>query len=438
MDPKFLRPMTCAAALLLLNAQVAYPQTAPVPVAAPAAAPTDQQTKIFKQEQLDQITAPIALYPDDLLAQIMMAASYPIEIVQADRWVRNPENAKLKGDELVRALENQTWDPSVKSLVPFPQVLQMMSENLDWTQKLGDAVLAQQADVMASVQRLRKAADTAGTLKTTEQQTVRTEGETIVIQPSNPQTVYVPVYNPQVVYGTWPYPSYPPPYYPPPPAYYPPAYYPYGGAVAFAAGVAVGAAIWGWGHCNWGGNNIYINNNQFHNINRTNINAGRATQLSGGSGNWQHDPGHRGGVAYRDPQSRQNFQRASTLPASSRQNFRGFEGGSRAGAGTGVRPSQGALGGTGATRPGAGASRPAPGVGPSGPRPSGGPAAATRPAATTRPSAPAFSGMSSGHAANFQASRGQASRSSMSASGGGSFRGAAPSGGGLRRGGGRR
>jgi hypothetical protein len=437
----------------VFNAQVACPQTAAPPAAAPAAATADEQSPVFKEEQLDQILAPIALYPDQLLAQILMAASYPLEIVQAERWVRKPENAKLKGDQLASALEKQTWDPSVKSLVPFRQVLEMMSENLDWTQKLGDAVLAQQRDVMASVQRLRKAAQSAGNLKTTEQQTVKTEDTAIIIEPANPQIVYVPAYDTQVVYGTWPYPSYPPTYYPPPPAYYPYyggyPYYPFGGALAFAAGIAIVGSIWGWGNCNWGGGGVYVDHRQYNNINRSNINAGRASQLPAGTGKWRHDPGHRGGVAYRDRGSRQNFQRASQLPANSRQNFRGFDNGGRPGAGN--RPGQG---GPSGSRPGggggAGVNRPSTlpsrggGIGAS--RPSvGGGAAATRPA--TRPTAPAFSGMGSGSSANFQADRGRASRGSMSAprSGGyasgasvGGGRGGGGFGGGGGRGGGRR
>ena len=340
MDAKQIRPISCATTLIFLLIQAAHPQTAAPPPAAPspaapstaaapppAAAPTDQpETPVFKKEQIDQLLAPIALYPDDLIALVLMAATYPTEIVMADRWVRKPENAKLKGDQLAAELDKQTWDPSVKSLVPFPQVLEMMSEQLDWTQKLGDAMLAQQKDVLDAVQRLRKSAESAGTLQTTPQQTVTNEGDTIIIQPSNPQTVYVPTYNPQTAYGTWPYPSYPPPYYPPPPAYYPA--YPYGGALltglAFGVGVGIIANNWGWGNCNWGGGSVNIDNSRYNNINRNNINAGRAQQLQAGSGNWRHDPSHRGGTAYRDRGSQQKFQRASTRPAGGRQDFNGF------------------------------------------------------------------------------------------------------------------
>ena len=203
--------------------------------------------KPFKQEELDQLVAPIALYPDSLLAQVFMASTYPLEVVLAGRWVK--ANQKLKGDALTAALEKEDWDPSVKSLVNFPQVLDMMNEKLDWTQKLGDAFLAQEKDVMDTVQKLRLKAYGEGNLKTSEQQKVVVEEETktIIIEPANPQVVYVPTYNPTVVYGAWPYPSYPPYYY------YPPGYVPGAALFSFGVGVAMGAA-WGyaWGGCGWG------------------------------------------------------------------------------------------------------------------------------------------------------------------------------------------
>ncbi|MFZ0611979.1 MAG: DUF3300 domain-containing protein, partial [Desulfobacterales bacterium] len=148
--------------------------------------------KTFKQEELDQLLAPIALYPDSLLAQILMASTYPLEVVQAGKWTK--ANQTLKGDALTAALEKENWDPSVKSLVNFPQVLDLMNEKLDWTQKLGDAFLAQQKDVMATVQKLRAKAEEQGNLKSSEQQKVIVEKatQTIVIEPANPQVVYVP------------------------------------------------------------------------------------------------------------------------------------------------------------------------------------------------------------------------------------------------------
>jgi hypothetical protein len=153
--------------------------------------------KVFKAEELEQILAPIALYPDSLLTQIMMGSTYPLEIVQADRWAK--QNKDMKGDTLAKALEAQPWDPSVKSLVNFPQVLAMMSEKLDWTQKLGDAFLAQQKDVMGTVQKLRAKAQASGNLKTTKEQVVKVEQQVIIIEPASPQIIYVPTYNPTVV-----------------------------------------------------------------------------------------------------------------------------------------------------------------------------------------------------------------------------------------------
>ncbi|HMF50189.1 MAG TPA: DUF3300 domain-containing protein, partial [Candidatus Saccharimonadales bacterium] len=189
------------------------------------------QAPVFKQEELDQVLAPIALYPDALVSQILIASTYPLEIVQADRFAK--QNASLKGDALTKALEAQTWDPSVKSLVNFPQIVTMMSEKLDWTQKLGDAFLGQQKEVMDTVQSLRAKAQAAGNLKTTKEQTVIVEQKIIRIEPASPQVIYVPAYNPTVVYGAWPYPAYPP-------YYYPPGYVAARSAFWFAAGVGLG------------------------------------------------------------------------------------------------------------------------------------------------------------------------------------------------------
>jgi hypothetical protein len=231
----------------------------------------------FKQEELDQMLAPIALYPDSLLTQILMASTYPLEVVQADRWAK--QNKDMKGDALAKALEKQPWDPSVKSLVNFPQVLQMMSEKIDMTQKLGDAFLGQQKDVMATIQTLRAKAQAAGNLKTTKEQVVKVEKEVIIIESPSPTVIYVPAYNPTVVYGAWAYPAYPP--YP----YYPPGY---AAGAAFVTGVAVGAA-WGyaWGHSDWHGGSVNVNYNQNVNINN-NINRGKyATQYPSGQGQWK-------------------------------------------------------------------------------------------------------------------------------------------------------
>lgn len=336
MRSRTVRLMSCIAVALLLAPENGLPQ------GTATSQPAGQVAPVFKAEELDQILAPIALYPDDLLAQVLMASTYPLEIVQAERWAADPKNAALKGEQLTNALASQPWDPSVKSLVPFPQVLQMMSKQLDWTQKLGDAFLAQQQDVMAAVQRLRRKAQAADTLKTTEQQVVKTDpqSQTIVIQPANPQVVYVPAYNPTVVYGTWPYPAYPPYYYPPP------AYYP-GQALltgmAFAAGVAVVGSLWGWGSCNWGYGNVNVNVNRYNNINANNIRAGRATTLPANSTGWRHDPSHRKGVAYRDTGTRQKYLGQRATPSAAARDFRGF--GNQGGSALGQRGAGQTLGG---------------------------------------------------------------------------------------------
>ena len=299
---------------------------------------------VFKQEELDQLAAPIALYPDSLVAQILMASTYPLEVVQADRFAK--QNASLKGDALTKALEAQSWDPSVKSMVNFPQVLTMMSEKLDWTQKLGDAFLADQKKVMDTIQSLRAKAQAAGNLKTTKEQTVIVEEKIIKIEPASPQVVYVPSYNPTVVYGAWPYPAYPPYYY------YPPGYVATS-MFAFGAGVAMGAA-WGyaWGNCNWGGGDVDVDVNRNTNINN-NINRDQAKQNlqdrgqvnQKGQGKWQHNPEHRKGVSYRDQGTAQKFNRASTNDAiKSREQFRGR---SEAGGGPGDRGGAGDRGGPG-------------------------------------------------------------------------------------------
>ena len=203
----------------------------------------------LKKEELDQLLAPVALYPDDLLTNVLMASTYPLDVVAADRWRREPANAKLKGDALTKTLEAKDWDPSVKALVQFPDVLKSMSEKLDWTQKLGDAFLAQQSEVMDEIQFLRAKADEAGHLKSTKQQKVVKETGSAaqpvyIIEPATPETIYVPVYQPAVVYGPWWYPAYPPYYWGYPGAAYVNGFF-------WGAGVAVATGIWGWNHCDW-------------------------------------------------------------------------------------------------------------------------------------------------------------------------------------------
>lgn len=274
----------------------------------PVAAQDAQQPAPFTKEEIEQLVAPIALYPDALVAQILMATTYPLEVVSAARWVK--ENPGVKDKALEDALQKQSWDPSVKSLAAFPQVLAMLNEKLDMTQKLGDAFLGQQKDVLDAVQRLRSKANAQGNLKSSKEQTVSTEqeaGTTVIkIEPANPEVVYVPTYNPATVYGPWPYPTYPP--Y----SYYPPGYVPGAALFTFAAGVAIGSAL--WGGCNWGGGNVNINVNKYNNFNKTNIS----------NGNWQHNAEHRKGAQYRDSASQQKYGKGQQRQgADSREAFRG-------------------------------------------------------------------------------------------------------------------
>jgi len=276
------------------------------PPAAPTTA-TSPSEKTFSQEELEQLVAPIALYPDSLFVQVLMASTYPLEIVSAERWVK--ANPKLKDKALEDALQKQTWDESVKSLAVFPQVLTMMSEKLDWTQKLGDAFLAQQADVLATAQTLRSKAVSQGSLKDSSEQKVITEkveSTTIIkIEPTNPEVVYVPTYNPTVVYGSWPYPAYPPYYY------YPPGYVAGGALLGFTAGVIVGGAL--WGGANWGRGDVNVNVNRYNNFNRTNVS----------NGNWQHKAEHRGAVPYKDQRTAQQHNRGQSAGAQQRDAYRG-------------------------------------------------------------------------------------------------------------------
>jgi hypothetical protein len=253
--------------------------------AQPAAQPAAQQTasKPMSEAQLEQLVAPIALYPDALLAQVLMASTYPLEIVEAERWAE--QNKGLTGTQLTQALAGQNWDPSVKALVSTPSVLEMMNAKLDWVQQLGNAVVAEQAQVMQAVQTLRQKAQSAGNLKSTKQQNVVTDGADagIVIEPAEPQTIYVPYYDPAVVYGVWAYPAYPPYIFPAPVGYVA------GPGLWFGAGFALGVAWdhWGnWGAFNWHDGNIYVHgnaNNHWNvdvnrrvNVNNVNVNVDKS------------------------------------------------------------------------------------------------------------------------------------------------------------------
>ena len=443
----------------------------------PAPAAGDQ---LLKPEQLDALVAPIALYPDTLLSLVLQASTYPLEVVQGARWV--DENKSLKGDALKAAVDKQSWDDSVKGLAATPDVLKMMSDKLDWTQKLGDAVLAQQPDVMDAIQRLRTKAQQNNKLQTTQQQKVTVVpasggggggggGQQIItIEQTDPNQVYVPYYDPSVVYGAWPYSDYPPYYW---------GYPGYIGAGVIGAGIGFGAGylvgrwgsgnnIWGGG-VNWGNRNII--SNRPVNINTGNINTGNV---------WQHNPQHRQGVRYNNTNVQQRYGNNNVRnSAQNRMDYRGRGGnqvlnpggggglGAAAGAGLGAAAGAGlgAAAGAGANRPGGGggnaanrpgggggnaANRPGGGGGNVANRPGGGGAGANRPAqkpsggnkAAQRPSgggAQRANAMkpSPGRKVSAQSARGAASFGSARASvGGGGARMGGGGGGGARRGGG--
>ena len=387
---------------------------------------TTKEAAKIPSDQLDSLVAPIALYPDQLLSQTLVASTYPLEIIQLQQWLE--KNKNLKDKALASAVQKQNWDPSIQAMAAFPDVVKRLADDIQWTTDLGNAFLAQESDVMNAVQRMRAKAQSKGTLKTSAQQKVETqtvEGgkQVIVVQQANPEVVYVPSYDPVVVYG--------PPVYPYPPIYYPPpGYYAAGAAVAFGTGVALGAAwggSWGW-NCGWGHGdvNVNVNNNYINNYNKGNYNKQ--------GGQWQHNPQHRGNAPY---------NRASASQVQNQLGSRGSGAGNRPGgsAGEGNRPGGGAGagnrpgGGAGAgNRPGGGAGT-RPGGGGTGARPAGGNAKnqiGNRSTSSGLSSASRGGGFGGGGSGNF--ARASSSRGGHSMGGGGFSR----SGGGGRGGGGRR
>src|SRR6516164_7208468 len=257
--------------ILVPGDTLAYPQQQS---STPASATGGQQAKI-PPEQLDSLVAPLALYPDPLLAQVLAASTYPLEIVQLQQWLSR--NSNLKDKELADAVAKETWDPSVQALAAVPDVVKRLGDDIQWTADLGNAFLAQQSDVMDAVQRMRRKAEDKGTLQATALQTVDTKvidnKSVVVIEPANPEVLYVPSYNPEAVYG--------PAEYPYPPIYYPPWA---GAAISFGAGLLMGAfwgGGWGWG-CGWGGGNVYVNH--YNNFNRNAISGGRLGGVGGVGG----------------------------------------------------------------------------------------------------------------------------------------------------------
>jgi Protein of unknown function (DUF3300) len=301
------KPLIALALLMAIpvavSAQTADNPPAPVSPVQPASQ-SSPSAELLKPAQLEALTAPIALYPDALLANMLAAATYPLEVVEADRFVK--ANKNLKGDTLKAAVDKKSWDDSVKALTATPSVLEMMSDKLDWTKSLGDAMLAQQADLMDAIQRLREKAQANNKLSSNKQQKVtvtqQESKQVIVIEPTDPDTMYVPYYEPATVYGAWPYADYPPYYF---------GYPSYIGAGMVATGIAFGTAwaigrwgnLWGGG-CNWGNRNVYVNR--------------RTTNV------WQHNAAHRQGVRYNNVNVQQRFGNNNIRAgADNRMDFRG-------------------------------------------------------------------------------------------------------------------
>jgi Protein of unknown function (DUF3300) len=292
--------IACTVALLVLGYSVAYAQQDQ----ALAGTAGSEEALPIPAEQLDSLVAPIALYPDRLLAQTLAASTYPLEVIQLDQWMVN--NKYLEDQALAYGVAQQPWDPSIQSLVEFPDVVQRMTGNIQWTTDLGNAFLAQQSDVMNAIQRMRAKAQGTGNLNTNAQQTVETQmvdggKQVITIEQPNPDTVYVPSYDPQMVYGAAP-PGYP---------YYPftyPGYYA-GMGLMFGTGIVLGGA-WAnnWGNCNWSHGDININNKNNFNSN-VNRNTNRTVnQGTAGQGNtWQHNPQHRGNAPYANRQTANRY-----------------------------------------------------------------------------------------------------------------------------------
>jgi hypothetical protein len=282
-----LMPVVAGGVLAAVLAATAADAQAPLAAQPAPAAPQRQVAPQLTPGRLDQMLAPIALYPDDLIVQILMAATYPLDVVEAARWVQDPRNAKLKGDQLFAGLQQQDWDASVKSLAPFPSILDMMDVNLEWTERLGEAFLADPRAVMEAIQRLRRRAQLAVRLVSTPQAIVRTAPEQITIEAPSPEIVYVPVCDPSIVYGGWPYPDYPP--------------YSFGDffSGASAGGFGCGwvswpivSPLWGWAALVFRDRHIHISRDRFALIDKN------RPPIDGEE--WRHDPVHRGNVPYRD------------------------------------------------------------------------------------------------------------------------------------------
>jgi uncharacterized membrane protein YgcG len=312
-------------------------QDAQAPAQTSQAPPYTQQTA----DQLQQLVAPIALYPDSLVAQVLAASTFPAEIVEADRWVQ--ANPDLKGDALAQAVDQQSWDPSVKALTAFPTVLGNMDKNISWTSSLGDAYYNQEQGIMDAIQVMRQKAQQAGNLKDTPQQTVQTQDSNIVIQPAQPDVVYVPAYDPWLVYG-YPVAAWP-------------GWYPYpgiwwGGPSLYWGGIGFGIGFyggfgWGWGHwgVGWGGRTVIFNNNRYYSRSNTFYNRnnyyrgggerGVANNVHGGAeranaGGVYNHPGGRDTPFHGNSQAARGFDQSRGQTGTRSSGFSGYDHGGEA------------------------------------------------------------------------------------------------------------
>ena len=315
-----LKPLQSLIALVvavLICCSLVFAQQGPPPVPAPGQA--------LSPDQLDDLVAPIALYPDELLSQLLVASTYPLEVVQAYQFLQ--KNPGLTGSDLTQAVQQQSWDPSVQALVVFPDVLKRLNDDVTWTSNLGNAFLAQQQDVMDAVQRMRQKAQQAGKLQSTPQQqvTVANQGGApiIDIEPVDPDVIYVPVYDPVWIWGPaawYPYPHW---FWPPRPVLTGGLFFGFSPAINvgfFFGGGWHGWAGWGW-HPGWGNRTVVVNNTFIHtnNFNTTRIENVHGTTV------WQHDPEHRQGVPYSNPALNDRYrsaQRANLAPRPTAQQTR--------------------------------------------------------------------------------------------------------------------
>ena len=330
--------LACVLAFALISPMVSETLFAAQEQDAQASAPSSQAPPYTQQtaDQLQQLVAPIALYPDSLVAQILAASTFPAEIVEADRWVQ--AHPDLKGDALAQAVDQQSWDPSVKALTAFPTVLGNMDKNISWTSSLGDAYYNQEQDVMDAIQVMRQKAQQAGNLKDTQQQTVQTQGSDIVIQPATPDVVYVPAYDPWLVYG-YPVAAWP-------------GWYPYpgiwwGGPSLYWGGIGFGIGFyggygWGWGHwgVGWGGRNVIYNNNRYYSRSNTFYNRnnyyrgggqrGVAANVQRGPSNVYNHPGGRDTPFHGNTQAARGFDQSRGQTGTRSSGFSGYDHGGEA------------------------------------------------------------------------------------------------------------